>query len=48
MDVLVGDSAALIPEDTSGIQYLTLAALIDTAPIPLHEAAERRYRELYG
>ncbi|MDJ1371714.1 TAXI family TRAP transporter solute-binding subunit [Gulosibacter molinativorax] len=48
VDVLVQDAASLVPEGSVGVQYLTLAGLIDTSPIALHPAALRRYRELYG
>ncbi len=48
VDALIEDAPALVPADALGIQYLTPASLIDTAPITLHPAAERRYRERYG
>ncbi len=48
VDALIDDAPALVPADALGIQYLTPASLIDTSPIPLHPAAERRYRERYG
>ncbi|MBB3158389.1 hypothetical protein FHS07_002085 [Microbacterium proteolyticum] len=48
VDVLIDDAARLVPPGSLGIQYLTPASLIDTLPVPLHSAAERRYRERYG
>lgn len=48
VDALIDDAPTLVPADALGIQYLTPASLIDTAPIALHPAAERRYRERYG
>ena len=48
VDALVEDAEALVPADGVGVQYLTASSLIDTAPVPLHPAAERRYRERYG
>lgn len=48
VDVLIDDAARLVPPGSLGIQYLTPASLIDTVPVPLHAAAERRYRERYG
>jgi TRAP transporter TAXI family solute receptor len=48
VDVLIDDAARLVPPGSLGIQYLTPASLIDTLPVPLHAAAERRYRERYG
>lgn len=48
VDVLIDDAARLVPPGSLGIQFLTPASLIDTLPVPLHEAAERRYRERYG
>jgi TRAP transporter TAXI family solute receptor len=48
VDVLIDDAAALVPPGALGIQYLTPASLIDTLPIALHPAAEKRYRERYG
>lgn len=48
VDVLIDDAARLVPPGSLGIQYLTPASLIDTLPVPLHPAAERRYRERYG
>ncbi|MDQ1084097.1 MULTISPECIES: TAXI family TRAP transporter solute-binding subunit [Microbacterium] len=48
VDVLIDDAARLVPAGSLGIQYLTPASLIDTVPVPLHPAAERRYRERYG
>lgn len=48
VDVLIRDAAQLVPEGSLGVQYLTASNLIDTAPIALHPAAQRRYRELYG
>ncbi|WP_191966766.1 TAXI family TRAP transporter solute-binding subunit [Microbacterium testaceum] len=48
VDALIDDAPALVPPDALGIQYLTPASLIDTSPIALHPAAERRYRERYG
>ncbi|MFD5600187.1 TAXI family TRAP transporter solute-binding subunit [Leucobacter sp. NPDC058333] len=47
VDVLVVDAARLIPSGSVGLQYLTLATLIDTGSVPLHPAARKRYRELY-
>ncbi|MBF4551683.1 TAXI family TRAP transporter solute-binding subunit [Pseudoclavibacter sp. VKM Ac-2888] len=48
VDVLIRDAAQLVPEGSLGVQYLTASNLIDTVPIALHPAAQRRYRELYG
>lgn len=48
VDVLIDHAADLVPPGALGIQYLTPASLIDTLPLPLHPAAERRYRERYG
>ena len=48
VDALIDDAPALVAPDALGIQYLTPASLIDTSPIALHPAAERRYRERYG
>ncbi|MDQ1173939.1 TRAP transporter TAXI family solute receptor [Microbacterium testaceum] len=48
VDALIDDAPALVPADALGIQYLTPASLIDTAPLALHPSAERRYRERYG
>ncbi|MCJ1707488.1 TAXI family TRAP transporter solute-binding subunit [Microbacterium sp. VKM Ac-2923] len=48
VDVLIDDAARLVPPGSLGIQFLTPASLIDTLPVPLHPAAERRYRERYG
>jgi len=48
VDLLIDDSADLVPAGALGIQYLTPASLIDTLPIALHPAAKRRYRERYG
>ncbi|MDQ1136807.1 TRAP-type uncharacterized transport system substrate-binding protein [Microbacterium sp. SORGH_AS 1204] len=48
VDVLIDDAARLVPPGSLGIQYLTPASLIDTVPVALHPAAERRYRERYG
>ncbi|WP_424466984.1 TAXI family TRAP transporter solute-binding subunit [Pseudoclavibacter helvolus] len=48
VDVLIGDAAQLVPEGSLGVQYLTASNLIDTSPIALHPAAQRRYRQLYG
>lgn len=48
VDVLIDDAARLVPPGSLGIQYLTPASLIDTVPVPLHPAAERRYRERYA
>lgn len=48
VDVLIGDAAQLVPEGLLGVQYLTALNLIDTSPIALHRAAQRRYRQLYG
>lgn len=48
VDALVEDARALVPAGSLGVQYLTAANLIDTAPLPLHPGAERRYRERYG
>lgn len=48
VDVLIDDAARLVPPGSLGIQYLTPASLIDTLPVALHPAAERRYRERYG
>lgn len=48
VDVLIDDAARLVAPGALGIQYLTPASLIDTLPIALHAAAERRYRERYG
>ncbi|KTS65375.1 hypothetical protein NS206_04685 [Microbacterium testaceum] len=48
VDVLIDDAAALVPPGALGIQYLTPASLIDTLPLALHPAAERRYRQRYG
>ncbi len=48
VDVLIRDAAQLVPEGSLGVQYLTASNLIDTLPIALHPAAQRRYRELYG
>lgn len=48
VDVLIDDARDLVPPDALGVQYLTPASLIDTIPIPLHAAAENRYRTRYG
>lgn len=48
VDALIDDAPALVSPDALGIQYLTPASLIDTTPVTLHPAAERRYRERYG
>lgn len=48
VDALVDDAESLVPEDSVGVQYLTASSLIDTDPVPLHDAARRRYRERYG
>ena len=48
VDALIDDAPGLVPPDALGIQYLTPASLIDTSPLALHPAAERRYRERYG
>lgn len=48
VDILIDDARALVPSDALGVQYLTPASLIDTVPVPLHPAAERRYRARYG
>lgn len=48
VDVLVEDAERLVPDDAVGVQFLTSSNLIDTGPLPLHPAAERRYRERYG
>lgn len=48
VDVLIRDAAQLVPEGSLGVQYLTASNLIDTSPIALHPAAQRRYRQLYG
>lgn len=46
--VLINRAHSLIPPGTVGLQFLTAASLIDTGDIPLHPAAQQRYRELYG
>ncbi|SDI01746.1 TAXI family TRAP transporter solute-binding subunit [Agrococcus jejuensis] len=48
VDALVDDAEALVPDDSVGVQYLTASNLIDADPVPLHPAAQRRYRERYG
>lgn len=48
VDVLIDEAPDLVPEPSAGVQYLTPSNLIDTGPIPLHAAAEARYRERYG
>lgn len=48
VDVLIDEAQSLVPANTVGVQYLTAANLIDTAPHPLHPAARDRYRERYG
>jgi TRAP transporter TAXI family solute receptor len=48
VDVLISDAERLVPEGSVGVQYLTSANLIDTAPVPLHPAAASRYRHHYG
>lgn len=48
VDVLIGDAAKLVPDGSLGVQYLTASNLIDTSPVELHPAAQRRYRQLYG
>ncbi|WP_035759666.1 TAXI family TRAP transporter solute-binding subunit [Granulicoccus phenolivorans] len=48
VDVLIDDAEALVPAGSAGLQYLSRAGLIDTAPVPLHPAALQRYRERYG
>lgn len=48
VDALIDDARRLVPPDSVGVQYLTLSNLIDTATLPLHPAAERRYRQRYG
>lgn len=48
VDALVEDAQALVPDDSVGVQYLSAPSLIDTDPVPLHDAARRRYRERYG
>lgn len=48
VDILMDDAERLIPAGSAGIQYLTASTLVDTAPVPLHPGAMRRYRERYG
>lgn len=48
VDALIDDATQLVPAGALGVQYLTPASLIDTAPVPLHAAAARRFRERYG
>ncbi len=48
VDVLIADAERLVPAGSVGVQYLTSANLIDTAPVPLHPAAAARYRHHYG
>ena len=43
VDLLIDDARRLVPGASAGIQHLTAASLIDTAPIELHPAALRRY-----
>lgn len=48
VDALIDQALVLAPPDALGIQYLTPGSLIDTSPIPLHDAAARRYSVRYG
>ncbi|TPW76873.1 TAXI family TRAP transporter solute-binding subunit [Schumannella sp. 10F1B-5-1] len=48
VDLLIEDAANLVPVGSASVQFLTASSLIDTAPLPLHPAATRRYRERYG
>lgn len=48
VDVLIDRSRDLVPEPSSGVQYLTQPNLVDTSPIPLHPAVAARYAERYG
>ncbi|WP_052460601.1 TAXI family TRAP transporter solute-binding subunit [Microbacterium gorillae] len=48
VDRLIEDAAALVPQPSVGVQFLTPSNLIDTAPVPLHPAAARAYRRHYG
>ena len=48
VDTLLDDAPRLVPEGSVGLQFLTGAGLIDTGTLPLHPAAQRRYRERAG
>jgi len=38
----------LVPQPSDGVPHLERSALVDTAPVPLHEAAADAYRRAYG
>lgn len=48
VDRLIDDASRLVPDPSVGVQFLTPSNLIDTASVPLHPAARRRYRERHG
>lgn len=48
VDILMADADRLVPGVSVGIQYLTPANLIDTAPVELHPAAVAQYSAAHG
>ncbi|HCH48033.1 MAG TPA: hypothetical protein DEX36_09025 [Glutamicibacter sp.] len=46
--LLANHADQLIPESSSGIQYLTPETLISTGNQPLHPGARKAYQELHG
>ncbi|MGW8812523.1 TAXI family TRAP transporter solute-binding subunit [Gordonia terrae] len=48
VDLLLDDSAHLVPSQAIGSQFLDAQSLILTGPIPLHPGAAREYRRRHG